>query len=61
MINICGVEFYEVEDVAKELGFGIETIRIHLRNGTLKGKKHGNRWIIKKEEIEKAFKKLIED
>ncbi len=44
-------KFYNVDEVSQILKISTQTIRRHLRNRVLKGKKIGRRWHIKGKEI----------
>jgi excisionase family DNA binding protein len=49
------MDLYNVQEAAKKLKMDTETIRRYLRRGELKGAKLGNKWRIKKVELENFF------
>ncbi|MDY6788295.1 MAG: helix-turn-helix domain-containing protein [candidate division WOR-3 bacterium] len=50
-------KFYNVEEVSKILNVSTQTVRRHLREESLTGKKIGRRWHIKGLEIKKFIEK----
>lgn len=52
--TIAGVKCYDLEDLKKELGLTIVTLRKYMRNGTIKGQKVGIGWIVTEDNL-KAY------
>ncbi len=48
------LELFKVEDIAKELGCNMETIRRYIRQGKIKAQKIGRRYYVSKDNL-KAF------
>jgi len=53
IIKIGKKNYYSVNDMVKLLSLTPVTIRTLLREGKIKGKKVGKRWLVREEELQK--------
>lgn len=58
MKEILGVNYYFVEEIAKELGLNEKTIRRYLKSGKLEGLKLGKRWLVSERALLYFFESL---
>lgn len=49
-------EYYTLEQLTKELDMNIQTLRIYVKNGSLKASKVGVKYIVTRENINKWLK-----
>lgn len=54
-ITIAGRIYFLVEDIAKETGMHVRTVRELLKSGKLKGKKQGKRWYVSERNLQAFF------
>jgi len=52
-IKIGKKQFYNVEMVSKMLFIPVETVRLYLRRGRIRGLKIGKRWLVSIENLDK--------
>jgi excisionase family DNA binding protein len=46
---------YDIPEISAKLGVGIQTVRMYVRKGTLKGVKVGRRYWIDEKDLSKLF------
>ena len=52
-IKIGKKQFYNVEALSKMLFIPVETVRLYIRRGRIKGLKIGKRWLVSVENLDK--------
>jgi len=52
-IKIGKRQFYNVEALAEMLFIPVETVRLYIRRGRIKGLKIGKRWLVSMESLDK--------
>jgi len=53
--QIGDLVFYELPEVAEKLDCHINTLRKYLRDGRLKGRKVGNKWLVSEDGLREFF------
>lgn len=55
MLKIGNMTLYDAAELAKFLGIHVQTARVLIRNGTLKGKKLAKKWYVNEEDLKAYF------
>lgn len=55
-IQLGNIVLFDVRELAKKFGMSPVTVRIHFRQGKLKGRKVGKRWYITEDSLRDYFK-----
>ena len=50
-IRFAGITLYTTEELSEILGISTNTLRIHLRNGNIKGRKVAKNWYVTEEDL----------
>lgn len=58
MLEINGKQYYYLEEVCDKLGLAYSTIRKWIRLGKVKASKHGKRWLISDDELNRYMSSL---
>ncbi len=51
------MEFLTVEQVAKELNIDVQMVRYYIRKKSIRGVKHGRRYVVERGDLTKAMKR----
>jgi len=55
MKTIGDLKLYDVKDLAEKLELNIQTARRYIKEGRIKGKKVGTRWLVTEQAIKEYF------